>query len=172
MDPFSAEGGKSFPPFPKANANDELMLPPPELINIHNAFHQGQYQSVLDFDTSALSPENHLPARILQLRAKIALGQPEQALSDIDDESNPDLAAVKALAQHTAGDADGALKSAQDLAENYPDNANVQVLGGTVLQAQGRSEEAVGLLSKHQGSLEAYVVLAPFSCTRTLCGCL
>lgn len=148
------------------------MLPPPELINIHNAFHQGQYQSVLDFDTSALSPENHLPARILQLRAKIALGQPEQALSDIDDESNPDLAAVKALAQHTAGDADGALKSAQDLAENYPDNANVQVLGGTVLQAQGRSEEAVGLLSKHQGSLEAYVVLAPFSCTRTLCGCL
>ena len=139
------------------------MLPPPELINIHNAFHQGQYQSVLDFDTSALSPENHLPARILQLRAKIALGQPEQALSDIDDESNPDLAAVKALAQHTAGDADGALKSVQDLAENYPDNANVQVLGGTVLQAQGRSEEAVGLLSKHQGSLEAYVVPCPCS---------
>ena len=66
---------------------------------------------------------------------------------------------MKALAQHTAGDADGALKAAQDLAENYPDNANVQVLGGTVLQAQGRSEEAVGLLSKHQGTLEAYVSL-------------
>lgn len=70
---------------------------------------------------------------------------------------------MKALAQHTAGDADGALKSVQDLAENYPDNANVQVLGGTVLQAQGRSEEAVGLLSKHQGSLEAYVVPCPCS---------
>ena len=74
---------------------------------------------------------------------------------------------MKALAQHTAGDADGALKAAQDLAENYPDNANVQVLGSTVLQAQGRSEEAVGLLSKHQGSLGAYVVPCP--CSSFLC---
>jgi coatomer subunit epsilon len=41
------------------------------------------------------------------------------------------------------------------LAESSPENATVQVLGGTVLQAAGRSEEALALLTKHSGSLEA-----------------
>lgn len=113
---------------------------------------------MIDFDTSALSSENHLPARVLKLRAKIFLGQTDQVLSDVDgEEDTPDLAAVKALAQQTAGDSEAALKLTQDLAENYPDNATVQALGGTVLQAQGLSEEALALLAKHQGNLEAYV---------------
>ncbi|THC96531.1 hypothetical protein EYZ11_003975 [Aspergillus tanneri] len=135
MDPFSAEG---------------------ELVNIHNAFHQGQYQTVIDFDTSALSSENHLPARVLQLRSKIALSQTDQVLADVHGEDEtPELAAVKALAQHTAGDSDSALKTTQELAENYPDNGSVQVLCGTLLQAQGKSDEALALLTKHQGNLEA-----------------
>lgn len=136
------------------------MRPPhpiPELINIHNAYHQGQYQEVIDFDTSALSSENALPARVLKLRAQIALGQSAQVLASVDGDDTPDLAAVKALAQHAAGDADSALQLVQDLAENYPDNGSVQVLGGTVLQAQGKSDEALALLAKHQGNLEAYV---------------
>ncbi|KAL2821241.1 coatomer epsilon subunit-domain-containing protein [Aspergillus cavernicola] len=139
MDPFSAEG---------------------ELINIHNAFHQGQYQEVIDFDTSSFSPENNLPARILQLRSKVALGQPQQVLADVDgEEDTPDLAAVKALAQYAAGDVESALQLAQELAESYPDNASVQVLGATLLQAQGKSEEALALLAKHQGSLEAVALI-------------
>ncbi|EAL90658.1 Coatomer subunit epsilon, putative [Aspergillus fumigatus A1163] len=140
MDPFSTEG---------------------ELINIHNAFHQGQYQNVIDFDTSALSPDNHLTARILQLRAQLALGQTAEVLSAVEgeEEKNPDLAAVKALAQLTAGDAESALQLTQELAENYPENASVQVLGGTVLQAQGRSEEALAVLTKHQGNLEAVALI-------------
>ncbi|PKY08892.1 coatomer subunit epsilon [Aspergillus campestris IBT 28561] len=139
MDPFSAEG---------------------ELINIHNAFHQGQYETVIDFDTSALSPENQLPARVLKLRALIAQGQADRALAEISsDDSVPDLAAVKALAQHASADEESALQLAQDLAENYPDNATVQVLGGTVFQALGKSEEALALLAKHQGSLEAVALI-------------
>ncbi|PLB35030.1 putative Coatomer subunit epsilon [Aspergillus candidus] len=139
MDPFSAEG---------------------ELINIHNAFHQGQYETVIDFDTSALSPENQLPARVLKLRALIAQGQSDRALAEISsDDSVPDLAAVKALAQHASADEESALQLAQDLAENYPDNATVQVLGGTVFQALGKSEEALALLAKHQGSLEAVALI-------------
>ena len=131
-------------------------MSPPELINIHNAFHQGQYDSVIDFDTSALSPENHLPAHVLQLRAKIALGQTDEVLADVEgEEETPDLAAVKALAQQASGDFESALQLAQDLAENYPDNASAQILGGTLLQAQGHSEEALALLTKHQGNLEA-----------------
>ncbi|GAQ10621.1 coatomer subunit epsilon [Aspergillus lentulus] len=139
MDPFSTEG---------------------ELINIHNAFHQGQYQNVIDFDTSALSPDNHLTARILQLRAQLAVGQTVEVLSAVDGEDeNPELAAVKALAQLAAGDAESALQLTQELAENYPENPSVQVLGGTVLQAQGRSEEALAVLTKHQGNLEAVALI-------------
>ncbi|KAJ5985917.1 hypothetical protein N7522_013113 [Penicillium canescens] len=135
MDPFSAEG---------------------ELLNIHSAFHSGQYQNVIEFDTTALSPENQLPAQILKLRAQIALGQTDAALAEpAIEEDTPDLSAVKALALQSAGKTDAALQLAQELAENYSDNNTVQVLAGTVLQAQGLGEEALALLAKHQGNLEA-----------------
>ncbi|KAJ5291710.1 coatomer epsilon subunit-domain-containing protein [Penicillium angulare] len=135
MDPFSAEG---------------------ELLNIHNAFHSGQYQEVIDFETAALSSENQLPARVLKLRAQIALGQIDEVLADVSsEEDTPDLAAVKALAQQAAGKTDAALQSAQELAENYPENATVEVLAATILQVQGYSDEAIALLTKHQGNLEA-----------------
>lgn len=129
---------------------------PAELLNIHNAFHSGQYQDVIDFETSALSPENQVPARALKLRAQIALGQYDEALADPSiEEDSPDLTAVKALALQSSGKTDDALQLAQELAENYPDNNTVQVLAATVLQAQGLSEEALALLAKHQGNLEA-----------------
>ncbi|KAJ5382458.1 Tetratricopeptide-like helical [Penicillium concentricum] len=135
MDPFSAEG---------------------ELLNIHSAFHSGQYQNVIDFDTAALSPENQLPAQVLRLRAQIALGQYEESLAEPSiEEDSPDLSAVRALALQSTGKTDAALQLAQELAENYPENNTVQVLAATVLQAQGHSEEALALLSKHQGNLEA-----------------
>ncbi|KAH8698496.1 putative coatomer subunit epsilon [Talaromyces proteolyticus] len=126
-----------------------------ELVNIHNAFHQGQYQNVIDFDTSSFSPENALPARVLQLRAKIALGQTDEVLADVEGEDTPDLAAVKALAQNTAGDTESALTLAQKLAEENSDNNTVQVLAATVLHTQGKTDEALSLLSKHQGNLDA-----------------
>lgn len=59
------------------------------------------------------------------------------------------------LAQHVAGDEAEALKGAEELITNHSDNTTTQVLVGTVLQAQGKSEDALSLLSKHQGSLEA-----------------
>lgn len=139
MDPFSAEG---------------------ELLNIHNAFHQGQYQNVVDFDTSSFSPENKLPARVLKLRAKIALGQTEEVLADVEgEEDTPELAAVKALALHRAGDTESALKLAEKLAQTESENGTVQVLCGTVLQAQGKSEEALALLTKHSDNLEAVALI-------------
>ncbi|KAI0134468.1 coatomer epsilon subunit-domain-containing protein [Xylariales sp. AK1849] len=134
MDPYSAEG---------------------ELINIHNHFHQGQYQEVVDFDTSAFSAANALPARVLALRARIALGQAEDVFADVQGESEPELAAVSALAQYNLGKTDAAVKAIEDLAGSAGDNAVVQVVGGTVLQAVGKSEEALALLSQHSGNLEA-----------------
>lgn len=131
MDPFSTEG---------------------ELINIHTHFYQSQYQEVIDFDTSSLSPENALPARVLQLRARLALGQAEDVLADVKGETVPDLEAVGALAEYTLGKTDSALKTIEKLASSAADNVTVLVVGGTVLQAAGKSEEALALLSQHQGS--------------------
>ncbi|KAK4248786.1 coatomer epsilon subunit-domain-containing protein [Corynascus novoguineensis] len=141
MDPYSAEG---------------------ELINIHNHFHQGQYQEVVDFDVSSLSPENALPARVLQLRARVALGQAEDVLAEVQGEAGegaPELAAVSALAAQALGKADEAVETIEGLAQSAGDNPTVQVLGGTVLQAAGKSEEALALLERHQGSLDAVALI-------------
>ncbi|KAI0601383.1 coatomer epsilon subunit-domain-containing protein [Biscogniauxia sp. FL1348] len=138
MDPYSAEG---------------------ELINIHNHFHQGQYQEVVDFDTSALSPENALPAKVLAFRARIALGQAQDVLAEAQGASEPELAAVRALAELSLGNTDAAVKAIEELASSAGDNQTVQVLGGTVLAAAGRSEEAIALLSQHSGSLDAVALI-------------
>jgi coatomer subunit epsilon len=136
MDPYSAEG---------------------ELINIHSAFHQGQYEQVVDFDISSLSAENEIPARVLILRARIALGQAEDVLADVQGEtSEPEFAAVAALAQSALGQTDEAVEVIEELAQSAGDNQTVQVLGGIVLQAAGKSDEALALLSKHSGSREYF----------------
>ena len=82
-------------------------------------------------------------------------------LDDIgkDADSKPEYAAVKALAQYSLGKSSEALQEAEKLVESSSENAVVQVLVGTVLQALGGTEEALGLLSKHQGNLEAYALL-------------
>lgn len=120
MDPYSAEG---------------------ELINLHNYFHQGQFQEVVDFDTSSFSPENALSARVLVLRARIALGQAEDVLAEVKGESEPDLEAVGALAEYALSQTDSALQTAEKLAASAADNVTVQVIGGTILQAAGKSDE-------------------------------
>lgn len=131
MDPYSAEG---------------------ELINIHDNFHQGRYQHVVDFDVSSLAPENALSARILQLRARLELGDVKAVLAETKGERDPALQAVGALAEQRAGNSDTAVMKITELAESAGDNATVQIVGGTVLQAAGKSEEALLLVSKHDSN--------------------
>ncbi|KAI9834338.1 MAG: hypothetical protein M1826_004264 [Phylliscum demangeonii] len=139
MDPFSAQG---------------------ELLNLHNAFHQGQYNAVLAFDTRSLSAENRIPARVLTLRARIALGQAEDVLAELEGgEEEPDFVAVAAFAHFTSGDSEAATKAIDRLLAEAPENTTVQVLGGTILQGVGRSEDALTLLAKHEGSLEAVMLV-------------
>ncbi len=112
---------------------------------------------MVDFDTSTLSAENAIPARVLQLRAQIASGQVQRAILGIENEDDvPDFAAVKAFAQHTTGNSAAALRAVERLVQSASENATVQVLCATVLQAVGKNEDALALLSKHQGNLEAY----------------
>ncbi len=131
MDPYSAEG---------------------ELINIHNYFHQGQFQEVVDFDTSSFSSENALPAKVLVLRSQIALGQADDVVAEVKGETEPELQAIGALAEQALGKTDSAVATIEKLAEASPDNVTVQIVGGIVLHAAGKSEEAIALLSQHQGS--------------------
>jgi len=131
MDPFSAEG---------------------ELLNLRNHFDQGQWQEAVDFDTAGLSALNKLPARVISLRARINLGQAEEVIADVQGEQEVELVAVGALAEFAAGNESKALKTAEKLVSESADNSTVQVLAGTVLQAAGKSEEALALLSQHQGN--------------------
>jgi coatomer subunit epsilon len=142
MDPFSAEG---------------------ELVNIHTAFVQGQYQSVSDdFDVSSFSDSNRLPVRILQLRAQCALGKYDKVLKSIKDadaKSIPDLAAVRVYASYLRKPSDSTASDAEKLADAHDDNLSVQLLCGTVLARAEKSEQAIALLSKHQGSLDAVALI-------------
>lgn len=129
----------------------------PELLNMQNAFHQGQYNDVIDFDTTSLSAQNKLSARILVLRAKLALGQAEEVLDETDGEDDePDLKAVRALAQYVTGDVSTAVEAVEQLTASSSENPTVQILGGIVLQGAGKSEGALSLLAKHEANLEAY----------------
>lgn len=129
----------------------------PELINIHTAFHAGAYQQVLDFDTSSFSSSNALPVRVLKARSQIVLGQAQAVSSELASEKTPDLAAVKLLADLEQGK--DVTSAAKKLAEQHgQENLTVQIIGGIILERAGETEEALALLSKHQGSLDAYVV--------------
>lgn len=153
MDPFSAEGGKELPPFLLITLESDYLL---ELFTVHNEFYQGQYQNVMEFDDSPLSTENKIPAQVLQMRAQIANGQAEQVYARCQKESDvPDFAAVKALAQYSIGKTAVAIQEIESLAESSSENPTVQIIGGTLLQAEGRTDEALTLLANHQGSLEA-----------------
>src|SRR6266487_5948182 len=102
MDPFSSES---------------------ELINIHNHFLQGQWQAVIDYDTSSLSPQNALPARILSLRAQVALGHAEDVITDVQGEKEPELVAAGAFAEYAAGNSAAAVQTAEKLSQTDGENA-------------------------------------------------
>ncbi|KAJ4404652.1 hypothetical protein N0V91_005802 [Didymella pomorum] len=137
MDPYSPEG---------------------ELINIHTAFHAGAYQQVLDFDTSSFSSSNALPVRVLKARSQIALGQAQSVSTELASEKTPDLTIVKLLADLEQGK--DVTSAAKKLAEQHgQENLTVQLIGGIILERAGETEEALALVSKHQGSLDAVALI-------------
>jgi coatomer subunit epsilon len=142
MDPFSSDG---------------------ELVNIHTAFIQWQYSTVIsDFTPDSFSPSNHLAVQVLQYRSQCALGQYDDVISSISDsdaKSTPDLAAVRVYASYLQKGSEDAVAEAERLSESQGDNLTVQLLCGTVLARAGREEKAVQLLSRHQGSLDAVALI-------------
>ena len=137
MDPFSGEG---------------------ELLNLTTAFYTHAYQTVLDFDTSALSSQNKSAAQILRYRAQIATGNASSVISSLRNAKDPASRSILALAQHSSGDT-SALSTAESLAESDGEDPVVQICAGTVLASAGEFAKATELLSKHQGNLEAVALL-------------
>ncbi|KAF8436383.1 coatomer epsilon subunit-domain-containing protein [Terfezia claveryi] len=141
MDPFSSEA---------------------ELLSIHNAFHQGQLTTVIEHNSSALAPENVIKAQVYKYRARIALGEAEEVSAELEGEDSPELAAVKALAVYTTGNTSVAAADIARLISSSSNNGTVQVIGGIILHLEGKSDDAVALLSKHQGNLEAVSLIVQF----------
>jgi coatomer protein complex subunit epsilon len=132
--------------------------PDGELALIHNAFHQGQFDKVTEWDTSSFSSEYQLPAKMLQVRARLALGRYDEVLSIAKGQPSPDMKAAAVAAEYfkKQSESSPAVEKAKKLAESDGDNANVEILCGTILARIGETEQALALLSKHQGSLDVY----------------
>jgi coatomer protein complex subunit epsilon len=76
--------------------------------------------------------------------------------TDVRNASSPDAQAVKLLAQYgKSGGDEKAKEAAVALAKKEPENASVLVCCGTVLAGSGAYQEAVEVLGRHQGSLDA-----------------
>lgn len=85
-------------------------------------------------------------------------------LKELEGAKEPDLVAVGILAEYTfkksAGKSvDNVLERAKALAEKEGDNLSVELCVGTVLADAGLNEEALALLVKHQGSLDAVALI-------------
>ncbi|KAK0864746.1 hypothetical protein LTR87_015673 [Friedmanniomyces endolithicus] len=114
--------------------------PEGELLNIHTAMVQAQYTSVLnDYSTSNRLPYDEVIGSI----------------SDSDARSTPDLAAVRTYASYLQKPSASAVQEAERLAEKEGDNLSVQLLCGTILARAEKAEQALQLLAKHTGSLDA-----------------
>ncbi|RMZ87076.1 hypothetical protein DV736_g5701, partial [Chaetothyriales sp. CBS 134916] len=144
MDPFSSEG---------------------ELLNISTAFYTHTYQTVLDSDTSVLSPQNKAAAQILKYRAQIALGQGSAVISALKSSKDAASQSILTLAQYATGNS-SAVQAATDLAASEGEDVVVQICAGTVLAAAGEYALAADLLSKHKGSLEAVALLVQIHLTQ------
>jgi coatomer protein complex subunit epsilon len=91
--------------------------------------------------------------------------------NELASEKTPDLIAVKLLADYEQSK--DVLSQAKKLAEQHgQDNLTVQLCVGMILERAGETEAALNVLSKHQGSLDAYVMQIPLraSCYERVSG--
>lgn len=85
------------------------------------------------------------------------MGKQKEVIDEFSSlsEDDVDLIAVVSLAKYTLGKKEEAVSSVESLIADSKDNHNVQYIGGIILALENRLDEALELLSLHQGSLEA-----------------
>lgn len=75
--------------------------------------------------------------------------------SDVDGEDEIDLVAIKAFATYEKEHSDSSVAKLDSLGRENGDNSTVQLLVGAALAREDREKEALTLLGRHQGSLDA-----------------
>jgi coatomer subunit epsilon len=97
-------------------------------------------------------------AHLYQYRSRIELGQVSAVAAEMSEagSTGAGFEAVKAYAAYRAGQKAKALEDINELILTDADDNTVQVLGATILHLEGRADEALDLLSKHENNLEAY----------------
>lgn len=130
-----------------------------ELFTIQKAFYSGDYAQVLTIDPETFTEANVVHAQVLVARAQIALGQQKELLASLSGvtPSEIELSTVKFFAQYTQGGPSKAtaLSEIEKIIAANKENQTVEYLGGIVLILENRLEDALELLSFHEGSLEA-----------------
>ncbi|KAK9451504.1 coatomer epsilon subunit-domain-containing protein [Limtongia smithiae] len=131
-----------------------------ELFTIHNLFYQGAYREVLEVSLDGFSASALTLARVYHYRAAIALGDAAAVLEELEDtEGSAALASVKAFALSKTGKVDEALEIVEELVDTASSDSTVQVLGAIVLYLAGKLDDALLLLSKHEGNLAAVALV-------------
>jgi hypothetical protein len=127
-----------------------------DLYQIRSYFYTGDFESVVKepIDNVTRSDE----AQLYKYRARIELGDAATVASEMSEvgSTGGGFEAVKAYAEYRSGSKQKAVEDMMELIEADSEDNTVQVVGAAVLYSEGRVEEALDLLSKHESNLEAY----------------
>ena len=126
-----------------------------DLYQIRSYFYQGNWVAVANEpDDTTRSDE----AQLYKYRARIELGQAAQVASEMLEvaPTGAGFDVVRAYAEYRSGHKEKAMEDINGLIQSDADCNTVQVIGATVLYCEGRVDEALDLLSKHENNLEAY----------------
>lgn len=119
-----------------------------KLLNLYNIFYQGQFEKAIEYDTNELTEDSKLVARVLQLRAQIALGNLDEVIDEVHQKIEPEFIALRALAKILKRNEAEALSTVESLGAV---KGIALILVATTLQIAGKSEEALSMLADHQG---------------------
>jgi thioredoxin-like negative regulator of GroEL len=98
-------------------------------------------------------------AQLYKYRARIELGEAAAVAAEMQEvgTTGAGFEVVRAFADYRSGTKTKAVEDIEELIQADSDDNTVQVVGATVLYLEGRIDEALELLSKHENNLEAYV---------------
>ncbi len=129
-----------------------------DLFTIREQFFTSQYDKVAETSASDFSETSREKAQEYIYRAEIALGKAKEVVKATESSEAVSLKAVGAYAQYTLNNK-GGLETLKQLIEDHANNETVEVLGAIVLYKEGSLEDAINLISNHEGGLEAISLL-------------
>ncbi|KAF7430843.1 hypothetical protein PC9H_006557 [Pleurotus ostreatus] len=141
-----------------------------ELYHVKQQFILGAYKTLITSSLPDESSQDYIPILLYQVRAHIALSDPQSALKLIPSGTdNVALKAAASLARYVSGtDTDAVLEELRDLSVEVEgddaegserDRAMVRVLAGTAFARAGEVEEALETLGADTEDLEAVAVV-------------